>query len=434
MTATESHGITRKAWGLGVLCASVCFCGLLAVGCSSRRAGAAKTILKFSIWGTPSQVQVEQLVVDAFEALHPDVKVDIIHIPSRYPDKVMTMAVGGTAPDVMMMEITSYPAFAQKGALLNLEPFIQRDNLDFADVYPLAVDAFRYRGQLYALPRDISGHAMFYNKSIFDKAGMAYPTDEWTWDDFREACRKLTMDSDGDGLVEQYGAVFGDFQTLMWAFGGDVLDNPHSPTRCVITEPRALAALEFGVGLFREKVVAPPEVTRDQGWFQMFETGRVGMFFSGRWMTPNFKLIKGFEWDVTSVPKGPVGRATRHGGTAYSVSSKTRHPEAAWEFVKFYSGPEGTRIALQGGRTTPIYKSIALAPEFLGQRPPENMMAFVKTMEFGRRECYVVENALIADILARRFELLTLGQTQPAHAARAIRKEVEALLASRDFR
>lgn len=408
-----------RAWSV-----AVCVCCL--AGCTTRRPD-GRTVLKFSIWGTPSQIEVEETVVRAFERSHPFLAVEIIHIPRRYSDKLMTMIVGKTAPDVMMMEITPYAMFASKGVLVDLDGLIKRDRVDLSDVYPLALNAFRYQGSLYCLPRDVSGMVMFYNKTMFEHAGVALPTAEWTWQDFAAACKKLTADTDGDGIVDRYGAILNDFNMLVWAFGGEVFDDRYAPTACTIDSRRAIEALRFVADLFKQKVVAPPEVTADQGYFQMFETGRVGMYFTGRWLTPNFKRIRSFRWDVVSVPKGRR-RATRHGGTAYAISSSSAHIAEAWEFLKFYAGPEGVRLALDGGRTTPVFKSIANSPEFLGQHPPTNMPAFVQTMLYGQRECYIPDNALVADVLRRHYELLMLGQRSPRLCADSIKKELTQLL------
>ncbi|MGD8238071.1 MAG: sugar ABC transporter substrate-binding protein, partial [Armatimonadota bacterium] len=327
--------------------------------------------IRFSIWGTPQQVLTEQEVVAAFERSHPGIDVEIVHIPARYNDKVLTMMAGGLAPDVMMVEITPYPQFAVKGALLDLGEYVERDGLDMADFYPLALSAFSYEGSLYCLPRDISGQALYYNKSMFEQAGVGCPTAEWTWEDFRAACESLTQDTDGDGIIDQYGALFPLPHAVIWSRGGDFFDDPEHPTRCTLTEAPALEAMRWFAELYEERIVVPPEVHQDEGYYQMFATGRIGMYFDGRWRTPDFVGIDTFDWDVSVVPRGTAGRFTLHGGTCYAISSGTRHPEQAWELVRYYCSAPGVTRAIESGRTTPVLKSIALSPVFLDWRPPE---------------------------------------------------------------
>ena len=370
----------------------------------------------------------EQQVVAAFEREHPDIDVEILHVPTRYNDKILTMMAGRLAPDVMMTEITTYPQFAAKGALLDLTDYVKRDGLDMSDFYPLALRAFTYDGRLYCLPRDISGQALFYNKSMFQQAGAAYPTQDWTWEDFRRVCEALTQDVNGDGITDQYGALLSMPHALIWANGGDFFDDPVHPTRCTLTEQPALEAMRWFEQLYTDRIVVPPEVHQEEGQYQMFATGRIGMYFDGRWRTPDFVGIDTFDWDVCVVPKGKMGRVTLHGGTAYSVSAETRHPEQAWELVKFYCSAPGVTRAIESGRTTPVLKSIALSPVFLDWRPPENMMAFVQTMEHGRRPSYFARNAEVTTVLETEIQRLTIGEATADETCETLKRELEGIL------
>ena len=407
-------------------------------GCAKKkveRVEEGKITLRFTIWGTPEQIKTEKLIIAGFEEKYPDIKIKLEHIPEPYNDKLMTMIVGRTAPDVMMIERGVYPQYAAKGVFLDLEPYIKRDKVDISDIYPLTFYSFRYKGKLYAFPRDISGIVMYYNKTMFEKEGVPFPDENWTWNDFRNACKKLTRDTNGDGIVDQFGSVQPDWFTLIWANGGNILDNPHNPTKCVIDSPEAIAGVQFIVDLYKEKIIAPPRVIREQGSYELFAIGKVGMYFDGRWMAPEFVGIKHFKWDVAPVPKGKVGRVTLHGGTAYGISAYTKYPEEAWKFVEFYCGYEGIKIAVKGGRTTPVYKSLANSPLYLNQRPPENMKAFVETMEInvGKQISYVPENAEIGEIFWRNFDYLVSDLTAGKKvdlkkACEKIKQEVDKLL------
>ncbi len=399
-------------------------------GCSIERVAEhdSNVTIHFSIWGTPQQVLTEQDVVADFEKAHPGIDVEIVHIAARYNDKILTMMAGGLAPDVMMVEITPYPQFAAKGALLELTQYIERDGLDMDDFYPLSVRAFSHDGRLYCLPRDISGQALYYNKSMFEQAGLAYPTEEWTWEDFRDACEVLTRDTNGDGIIDQYGALLTLPHALIWSSGGDFFDDPAHPTRCTLTEPAALEGMRWFAQLYEDGIVVPPEVRQDEGYYQMFATGRIGMYFDGRWRTPDFVGIDTFDWDVCIVPQGRKGRFTLHGGTAYAISAETRHPEEAWQLVRFYCSAPGVTRAIESGRTTPVVKSIALSPVFLDWRPPENMMAFVKTMEHGRRPSYFTRNDEVTTVLDTEIQRLTIGEATADETCETLKRELEEIL------
>ncbi len=417
----------------------------LCAGCTLERVIEVEdtVTIRFSIWGTPQQVLTEQEVVAAFERDNPGINVEIVHVPTRYTDKIMTMMAGGLAPDVMMVEITPYPQFAAKSALLDLTDLVERDGLDLTDFYPLALKAFSYEERLYCLPRDISGQAMYYNKSMFQQAGLEYPTEDWTWEDFRRACEALTHDTNGDGIIDQYGALLPVPHALIWANGGSFFDDPTHPTRCTLMEPEAVEAMKWFEQLTEDRIVVPPEVRQEEGHYQMFSTGRVGMYFDGRWRTPDFVDIDTFEWEVCVVPKGKAGRYTFHGGTAYAVSAGTQHRDEAWELVKFYCSKPGVTRAIQSGRTTPVVKSIALSPVFLDWRPPENMMAFVRTMEHGRRPSYFARNDEVEHgrrpsyfarndevrtVLDTEIQRLTIREATAEETCETLKRELEKIL------
>lgn len=146
---------------------------------------------------------------------HPDIKVRIENVTyDAYWPRFLTMVAGGIPPDVIFLESTRLASFASKGTILDLDPFIEADEeINMADFYPLALDALRYKGRLYALPNDIAVFAMFYNKDMFDEAGsIPHPQKGWTWDDFLEISKKLTRDIDGDGKIDQFGSSFRDWR------------------------------------------------------------------------------------------------------------------------------------------------------------------------------------------------------------------------------
>jgi len=119
----------------------------------------------------------------------------------------------GTPPDVMYMGSDYFPGYVIKGTLLDLTPFIKNDpdtnlppfNID--DYFPEVVKPFIYKGRYYGIPKDFTTLALYYNKDIFDKMGIKYPKEGWTWKDFKETAIKLTQDFNGDGLIDQFGFV-----------------------------------------------------------------------------------------------------------------------------------------------------------------------------------------------------------------------------------
>jgi len=406
---------------LSIVVFSFLLVSLTGCGGGSKQSASSENKIVFSLWGSVDQMKVDQQIIDEFKQSHTNVEFQIIHIPSqtRYNDKLLTMLAGGTAPDVMFVHLNAFPVYAESGRLLDLDPYIQRDlKKEINDIYPLALKTFQYKGKQFAFPRDISGWVMFYNKKLFKESGVAYPTANWTWNNFENACKAITKDTNKDGVYDSYGAIFPQYlPIILSAFGGAIFDNEENPTKCLIAaNPNNLKAMEWIKKLFDEKAVAPLDIATGVGTHEIFMSGKIGMYFTGRWKVTDFKTIKGFDWDVCSVPKGISRRATRQSGSALAISKDSKNKDLAWEFLKFYTGKQGVKISVKGGRLTPIYKSMANSAFFLNQRPPENMQAFVDTMKYGIAGTKFPKNGEVLFVFQNVLQEMIQGSLTPEKA------------------
>lgn len=389
--------------------------------------------LVFSFWGSPEQVKIDEEIIEKFKEQHPGVEIKTIHIPSqsRYNDKLLTMIAGGTPPDVMFVHLNAFPTYADSGKLLALDELVKRDlKKEIKDIYPLALKSFTYRGKLYAFPRDVSGWVMYYNKDLFDKAKIKYPDKSWTWKDFEEACKKLTKDTNGDGVKDVYGAIFPQYlPMILYAFGGKIFDNEEDPEKCVIGEYKEnLEALRYAKRLFKEGAVAPMEIGSGVGTHEIFMSGKIGMYFTGKWKVPDFKKITKFKWDVAPVPKGKARRATRQSGSALAIAKNSKNRELAWEFVKYYTGKEGVKISTKSGRMTPIYKSLINSRLFLEQRPPEHVKYFADTMEYGITGTKFPKNGEVLYTLFNVFTMVIEGQLSEEEGIKRLQEELSRIV------
>ena len=160
------------------------------------------------VFGDPAELAAYQSLVDAFEVAHPDIDVELIHIPGQddYRARLAVDLAAGTPADVFLSNYRLYAPFAARGALEPLEPYLQQSEIIAeADFYPEVMDPFRWRGELMCIPQNASSLVVYYDKALFDAAGLAYPDDDWTWDDFVATAEALTKDLDGDGVTDQYG-------------------------------------------------------------------------------------------------------------------------------------------------------------------------------------------------------------------------------------
>ena len=174
--------------GCGSTASSSAAADSTASGATSEEAAATgeQVTIKLANWDTSTQPAVTQLV-EAFEAANPDIKVEIIDVPSAdYTTKLSVMLNGGSDVDAFYIkDADTMIGLAQKGQLADLTPYIEADGIDLADFNGLA-ENFNVDGKQYAMPARTDYYIMYYNKDVFDAAGVAYPSNDWTWADFEE--------------------------------------------------------------------------------------------------------------------------------------------------------------------------------------------------------------------------------------------------------
>jgi multiple sugar transport system substrate-binding protein len=171
----------------------------------AQPAGGQPVTLLWGFWGSPEEKASHERVAQAFMQTHPNIKIDYFFTPYEdYSTKLKTLWAGGdptAIPDVFFLWPT--PSYAARGVLEDLTPYIQKDNYNLNDYWPNLLASASYQGKIYGFPRDIEAHALYYNKALFDAAGVQYPTDNWTWDDLIAASQKLVK-KDPSGRVSQY--------------------------------------------------------------------------------------------------------------------------------------------------------------------------------------------------------------------------------------
>jgi multiple sugar transport system substrate-binding protein len=299
------------------------------------------TTITYAIWGDTTELANQQKIVDAFTAKNPSIKVKVTVADwDTYWDKLQTSLAGGNAPDVFVMDGPLFPDYQTRDQLLDLNPLIARDGFDTGQLADLGVKDFTAPdGHLYGLPRDLSTVALYYNKKMFDQAGIPYPDDSWTWDKLVEVATKLTKTSGGAtqwGFYTETTDMENYWSSLVWQAGGDIL-SPDKKT-VVIDTDQAAAGLQFLQDLiYKYKVMAQPVPGGAAG--DLFENGQAAMEANGSWLVPTHEAA-GIDFGVAPLPRGPAGQATSVNPSGVVVYKGTKSPEAAWEFVKCYTGPD----------------------------------------------------------------------------------------------
>jgi multiple sugar transport system substrate-binding protein len=297
--------------------------------------------ITYAIWGDTTELANQQKIVNAFAALDSKIKVKVTVADwDTYWDKLQTALAGGNAPDVFLMDGPLFPDYQTRDQLLDLSPLITRDGFDATQLADLAVKDFTGAdGHLYGLPRDMSTVGLYYNKTMFDAAGIPYPDATWDWAKLVEVARKLTKTSGTTttqwGFYTETSDMENYWSSLVWQAGGDIL-SPDKKT-VVIDSAQAAAGIQFLQDLiYKDKVMAQPV---PGGTGDAFENGQAAMEANGSWLVPTHEAA-GIDFGVAPLPKGPAGQATSVNPSGVVVYKGSKSPDAAWEFVKCYTGPQ----------------------------------------------------------------------------------------------
>ncbi|MDD3926861.1 MAG: sugar ABC transporter substrate-binding protein [bacterium] len=348
---------------------------IMIVGCNSEKEEQqGKTVVTIACGYSPTDIGIRVIgkSIDEFAKQNPDIEVKKIWLTQQYQPKLMTMIAGGNPPDIFRLSPDFVPTYVQRGTLKALGAYIAKsDVLNLENFYPQVLYKYRYdvkikaigKGPIYGFGTDWSpDYTLFYNKDMFDKAHLPYPTKSMNWAEFRETARKLTI---GQGGRRQFGGLVGDIPLLVAQNGGSVF-SPDGK-KCLLDNSQAIEAFQYMVDLrIKDKVMPSLSDMQNSNQLQLFQTGRLGMFFSGRFYVPIVQeQIKSFRWGVApglhqkkrvNMVTGPVG---------WVMSSKVKHPEAAWKLMEHLVVGNCEKELAETGYNIPVIKKIAESDMFL---------------------------------------------------------------------
>lgn len=369
------------------------------------------TEIRFAFWGDPAEHAAYQSVVAMFETAHPEIAITVDYTANQgdYYRKIASDFAAGQPPDVFLTNYRQFGQFAGAGGLAPIQSQIDESvQISESDFYSQSLDAFRFgeSSELYCLPQNISSLVVYYNQDMFEAAGLPLPTDGWTWDQFIAAARALTTDTDGNGVVDQYGVVVEPSMyrmvSFIWSAGGEVVDDLDDPTTLAIDTPEALFGLEkfislgvSGYGVVPSEVEVAAEPDQDR-----FMRGGAAMYIQSRRPVPTLREIQEFTWDVVSLPVIDQPATVLH-SDAFCMSANAENNEAVWTFIEFAGGEQGQILMAETGRTVPSMISISQSPVFLqglpadpgsptassgaSPRPPSNAQVYLDNIQIMRR-------------------------------------------------
>lgn len=298
-----------------------------------------------TVWGSQLDPEVYQARLDLFTERNPGIPVELLYIPSDYSQKLQTMIAGGTAPCIVQLAEDIH-GYSDKGQIIPLNSYIEETGVDMEARYGTTgglVAAYTYEGSLYAMPDRGGALILYYNKDMFDQAGLDYPSSEWTWDDFLTAAQALTVRT-GD-TVDVYGFAAGDWWPWWMSFiyqnGGAILDDAGNP---VVNSPEAVEAMQFYIDLvYKYKVAPSPEDYANMGQGSpdpLFAQGKAAMSMTGFWAVNSLSHVRGLNWDIAPLFSN-VQPATVLFGSGLAITSDCPTPDDAFKVIEFLTSVEG---------------------------------------------------------------------------------------------
>jgi multiple sugar transport system substrate-binding protein len=343
---------------------------------------AAPVELQYWLWDN-NQQPAYQACADAFTKDNPNITIKITQQGwEAYWDGVNTGLVSGTAPDVFWDHSAKYPEFISKNVLLDIEPYVKKDNVDLS-IYMVDPNAWVKDGKRYGLPKDWDTIAVFYNQEMFDKAGVDPAVMKtWTWNPkdggtFQETMAKLTLDNKGrNGLdpafdkknVVQWGYVGGpgdagtggqqQWGSFAASNGFKLTDGPWTKV-FHYDDPKIAETLQWWSDMNVVKGYMPSSASVKDGGAAtaLFQAKSAAMITDGSWMIGGYTTGDSFKTGIGKLPAGPEGIKTPIGGLSDAIWSGTKHPDEAWKWVKFLASPACANIVGDSGAVFPAQQS-----------------------------------------------------------------------------
>lgn len=352
-------------------------------GCGKKDDGKTKdgkTKLVMALWDE-EQNKVMKEMIKVYEEENPDVTVETqLTTWAEYWTKLEASITGGEAADIVWVNALKAVGYAEDGVLMDLTEAVA--DLDVENNFPQAlVDGYTFDGKLYAVPKDFDTNGLFYNKELFDKAGVEYPTDDWTMEDLKEAAVKLQAGL-GDGeypIAAAYNSGQTTYEGSVHANGGYILNEDKTETGW--DDPKTVEAVQAWYDLVKEGISPTSEQMADTLPDAMFEGGKLAMLMAGNYMISTFEqneVING-KFDVVRRPSFNGKKTDIINGLGYAINAATKNEEEAVKFLNWLGGEEAMKLQGQGG--TVISARNDAQHYFAETRPELNLDIFTMDLD-----------------------------------------------------
>ena len=343
---------------------------------ASQAASGEKVTLTYAIWDS-NQEKGLRTIADEFEAANPNIKINIeVTGWADYWTMLEAGATGGSLPDVFWMHSNEIYRYASNGMLLDLNDRIASSQAVKLENFPEGLNQiYNFQGKQYAVPKDFDTIGLWYNKTMFDAAGLKHPDESWTWDDLYSAAKALTKDGVYGFLAPLHNQE--GYYNFVYQNGGTIITDDK---KSGYDDPKTIEALEFYVNFVKEGL--SPAVFDDAERAELIQNGKVAMGYFGSWnlsgFTANEFMAKNF--DVAVLPKKEK-QASIYNGLGNAIAFNTKHPDEAWKFVEYLSSKEGQDRQAELGVAISAYNGAA--DLWVSSNKTFNIKAFVDMVDYG---------------------------------------------------
>jgi len=391
----------------------------------------AKT-LRLSMWDNVEvKAQVDEIMQGFKDKFGADVQVE--YTPDSYDDKLLAGLAAGSAPDVFLW--WNYPKLVSRKGLQDITPYVTgKSPLDISKYYPQVLNVGRVGEGLYGIPKDWTPRAVYFNKKLFDKAAIKYPTNDWTWDDMLEMAKALTK---GEGPDKQFGwYCYNDqypLQGFVWSNGGDYVSPDGKTATGFLDSPQTIEALDWYVQLQTKHAVAP---TAAQGKTlgdatTMFMNDKLAMFDNGIWPLSQFLGKKDLDIGTVLPPKTKAGkRACVIHQADWAMNPNAPDKDLAWELLKWQVSAKAAGVWAKSGFSLPAQPAVT---EELGLLKDPIRKTFYDAVPFFTTLPWFIRTTKGSEVeqeLNQVIQAAFLGQTNIADGCKAAAPVIDSILQS----
>jgi multiple sugar transport system substrate-binding protein len=379
---------------------------------------------------------VNAMLVEQFNKLHPDVTVKVEYITGAdISVPLAAQAAAGTLPDVTFTADLYVVPFAKGSISIDMEPLAKADTtFDLSDVYENMLALSKVEGKgFYMVPSSYDVVTLYYNKTLFAAAGASLPTPDSTWQDIINSC-KLIREKTGAYCIpyglQKWWAVY-----VPWiaGYGGKILSDDGKTV--LLGSPETLAGLQAFTDMWTKDGINQPADFDAGGDCWLVGKCALNLHIPAIVEATRALNPQPFEWDVEVIPSLPGGKVTGMGTYGFSITKDAKDPQLAWDFIKGLLSKETQKAIALKYSGMPLLKSLRNDPDILGLAgPPENLEAFLNNGANGITPTYFPGNCgslyagQINSEINSAMDAVTIGGVSVEEAFKAASENIQACL------